>query len=385
MTVNGCSVSFNMPQALHDSTLVQGLPPYHRRQAYLVDEYPACPTEWLRSSGRIKSYFVPIVEGRGMWLDFNSCLRGVPQHVAIVVSVQGINAITGLPCKDAQLEQYRDQCPTHKKDFGPDRFCADCGHKWPKQNYLASTCTPPGGLWLDGFRAEDGTVRQYVLTEQKTRGVANALIGGDRVHALGLSFFLSKEVRPRAPAVRRTFGSTSHSLMDCTHDNELHSYCDDFSNSPPGATYGSSVNFMSLTCSSAEPAADMTMKMSNPTATKGSVKMGKPLGKIMARHLCAPSDDDDGSLNWMAADRDRSPTPEPVVTKKLEIAAGARLDQRVYDDPHGLDYWQSEPEGLIVINYCQEAEAERILAAGKVDLSGSREGFLKNVPVGNPV
>ena len=78
------------------------------------------------------------------------------------------------------------------------------------------------------------------------------------------------------------------------------------------------------------------------------------------------------------------PVKRLASVKQLEIAAGARINQHVYDDPNDLDFWQKEPEGLIVINYCTQAEAEEIIKAGKVDLSGNKEGFLQNVPVGNP-
>ncbi|WP_159124961.1 hypothetical protein, partial [Klebsiella pneumoniae] len=67
----------------------------------------------------------------------------------------------------------------------------------------------------------------------------------------------------------------------------------------------------------------------------------------------------------------------------MEIAAGARINQNIWDDPNSLDAYNAEPEGIIVINYCSEAEAEAILAAGKISLSGSKDGFLKSVPTGN--
>ena len=159
---------------------------------YLVDKYPACPSDWMRSEGIIKSYFVPVVEGHGMWIDFNENDNN-NHHVAIVISIQGINPITGLPCQDAQLEQYIEECPKHKIKFGPDRFCKKCDFKWPKQNYICTTGTPHGNFWLDGFKAANGIVRQYILTAEKMRGVASNIIGKDRVYAIGISFFLSKE------------------------------------------------------------------------------------------------------------------------------------------------------------------------------------------------
>jgi hypothetical protein len=91
-----------------------------------------------------------------------------------------------------------------------------------------------------------------------------------------------------------------------------------------------------------------------------------------------------------AAKMSFAPAPEPSApikklasTKAMEIAAGAKIDQRVYDDPNGLDFYQDTPEGIIVVNYCLEQEADAIVKAGKADVSGSKDGFLKDVPVGN--
>jgi len=158
MRNNGFSVGFNMPPALSGEE-IKTLPPYNKRMHFLVDKYPACPKDWLRSEGIVKSFFVPVVEGSGMWFDFNDN-ESHTHHVAIVISVQGVNPITGMPCNDAQLEQYIEECPKHKIKFGPDRYCSKCDYKWPKQNYITTTGTPRGHFWLDGFRTAEGIIRQ---------------------------------------------------------------------------------------------------------------------------------------------------------------------------------------------------------------------------------
>ncbi len=388
MTINGLSVGLNLPEALHskgesEDELPHGLPPYRPRRAYLVDEYPACPDSWLRSSGRIKSYFVPIMADTGLWLDFNACSRHA-NHTAMVVSVQGVNAVTGLPCKDAQLEQYKDQCPKHKEPFGPDRLCKKCNFKWPKQNYLSSTGTPHGALWLDGFRAEDGKVRQYVFTEQKLRSVAKAIIGEARVFALGISYFLSKEPRPApAPSALRgyhTLGAVEHFV-----DTSLEITADtcSFGDMPPNAP-GISINTLD---SSAIHTYNMATS-DNVVTNWGSGAKGMSAGPVKysggapaKKHFLSAAPK--GSLIASAAAFSGEKMAAAAV-KQLEIAAGARIDQQVYDDPNDLEFWQKEPEGLIVINYCTQSEAMKIIRAGKVDVSGSKEGFLQNVPKGNP-
>lgn len=377
MTANNMAVGLNMPEALKSrvidgNELSYGLPPYVPRCAFLVDEYPACPAHWMRSSGRIKSYFVPIKAGFGLWLDFNKSLSRVAQDVAVVVSAQGINAITGLPCQDAQLEQYLDKCPKHAENFGPDRFCRSCGYRWPKQNYLCSSGQPEGTLWLDGFRADDGVVRQYVITEEQVRSVAAAVVGADRVFALGISFFVSKSNRWH-PAVNRLMDSSAYTKFTGK------------------AILSNSSGFMPDPCAETElyegPIASASGPMSYGTSVSVSnnpVSDSPQASAVLRSHEAYASKLTQCSLNshkqgLTCADY----VPKEVAVKKLEIAAGAKVDQRIYDDPNSLDYWQAEPTALIVINYVSEEDCEKILAAGKVDLSGSPEGFLQNIPVGN--
>lgn len=384
MTGNNMAVGLNMPAALKSigsgaTEQAHGLPPHAPRRSFLVDEYPACPPDWLRSSGRIKSYFVPIKVGHGLWLDFNMTLQRVAQDVAIVVSAQGVNAITGLPCKDAALEQYIDKCAKHKEDFGPDRLCKSCGFKWPKQNYLCSSGQPRGFLWLDGFRAEDGVIRQYVFTEDQAKSVAKAIIGGDRVFALGISYFLSKTARPQPPdrsAYRAFSGGMSNTLGSGGTKGLVGGDLDD----GPIACAASGLS------SSENVSTSWSHNLADTASYTKSFDKGSASSKLSAR---LAQDDTKGSLlNTPSASKGRAAaqyTGNVVSVKKVEIAAGAKIDQRIFDDPNSLDYWQAEPTALIVVNYCTEEDAERIIAAGKVDLSGNPEGFLQQVPsVGNP-
>ena len=193
MKSNGMFVGLNTPNSLKSKGSKHSLPPYAKRKGYLVDQYPACPKNWMESKGKLVSYFVPVQEGQGMWLDFNKNFDH-SHDVAIVVSVQGVNPITGVACEDEHLERYVNKCPKCNTDFKPNRYCEKCDIKYPQQNYLSTTGTPAGKLWLDGFRTIEGAVRQYVLTAEKMRGVASHTIGNDRVFAIGISFFLASSI-----------------------------------------------------------------------------------------------------------------------------------------------------------------------------------------------
>lgn len=327
MSINGLTCTLNMPLALTQrfgtdgQEMTQSLPPYAPRKAFAVDAYPACPTSWMKGSATEASYFVPVRSEHGLWLDFNGNASN-PHHVAALISIQGVNAITGQRTDQMRLEQYRTNCPVHNVPFGHERFCPICGYKWDAQNYLAGNATPLGLFWLDGFRAEDGITRQFVLTEERMRGIAAQLIGEERVFAIGIAFFLSKEPKPQIP---RDTGRRPGLAFDDIDP------------------WGKDIIYR---------------------------------GGVLRRMLATTSP----TLSASAADQ---VSEAEIRQTALEIAAGAKINQRVHPDPLDLEKWQEKPAGIIYINYVDEETAKRIIAAGKVDMTAGGEGFLSSLLVGN--
>lgn len=360
MESNGFYVGLNMPDAIEskgDEDFVSKLPSYRKMKGMLVDEYPSAPSHWMRSEGKLASYFVGIKEGKGLWLDLNKNASH-NHHVAVVISVQGINPITGLPCKDPQLEQYIECCPKCNEKFSANRHCKACGHKWPKQNYICTNATPNGTFWLDGFKTAEGVIRQYILTQEKLRGVANHVTGGNQVYAIGLSFFISKEKKKQS--------SKTILFGDCW--NTMY-YCKSTPISTPIST-------------------------SIPFGDTGKLDYSAP--SSVKTSNCDSADYDSCSCDLSNARSVKKLTnncnttksafqamPEVKTKIQLEVGAGAKIDQQVYDDPEDLSFWKESPESLICINYCVEADANEILSRGRVPLNREKEGFLQGIPVGN--
>lgn len=323
----------NTPEAVTGEG-VRGLPPHHGRKVFLVDKYPACPKHWMRSEGRVTGFWFPFIMNNGLWLDFNGCARSTEYDVAVVISVQGVNAITGMPCTDAKLEQYYDKCPVCSESFGPERFCAGCGFKWPKQNYLSLTSCSNGAFWIDGFRDGNGRVRQYVMTPDIAKGVANAIIGKAAVPAIGLSFFLSRthRVKPKLvrPDVYLKLGAQSVG------------YDYDFGGDSKALSFDS--------------------------GSKGARSFGGSLTM-----LCSTEPD--------TARYGRIHCTQSAKVKAAHVGRGAEINQTVNDDSNGLDYWQEQPESIALLNYCTDDEADAIIAGGEVDVSGSGEGFMSKIPI----
>jgi hypothetical protein len=356
MSVGGLGVAMNAP-LLRSGSKTFELAHYRAVDTFVVDQYPACPVSWMRGGAGVGSYFVPLLEGRELWFDFNSC-GDHTHHVAIVISVQGVNPITGLKTDGVQLEQYVNNCPRHKVPFEQDRFCPKCKYGWPKQNYLCTTATPDGMLWIDGFRADDGTIRQYLVTSEVLRGVAAQLIGDARVYACGFTFYLSKEMRPaRSTPTSRGFGFVDFESKSAGPSVD----CLDFMDSSIGSPIST------YCCDSVEKSDEKFVKYS-----------GEISSKISSRKLFDSSNS--GRL-MSAGPSARSFASVSAPVKKLEIGAGVKVDQRIYDDPEAIEFWRDKPEATIYLNYTSQEEVDRIVCSGKRDEKA--EGFLTDIKVGN--
>lgn len=370
MEINGLFAEINMPPALAGDGL-HALPPHCKVQAYPVDEFPACPENWMHGSGKASSYFVPATVNRGMWFDF-TMNSGLSYDLAIVVSVQGINPVTGKKVTQLNLEQYREKCPVHNVAFQQDRFCTDCGYAWPAQNYIATTTGQM--LWIDGFRNEKGEVRQYIITEDIARGVAAQVIGDDRVWAIGFAFYLSKEPR-KNPVYTRGQDWGMHSLLMADsgeYGSDMASLdYDSCVSGPSGPTGPSGAVGAYGPCGDGSKSLSFNMAstqhVNSCSYSKGGMhrELKTGGGIIRAQSMMAPRT-----------------TPAPMTQQKmLEIGAGARINQEIGVDLNPIDYWQAEPIGLIYCNYVDDVMFRQILKAGQRQMK--KEGALAGLNVGN--
>jgi len=382
MQLDGLSCVLNMPPALRSVhrggvEVAQSLPPHAPQPVYLVDEYPGCPDVWERSGPRVVSYFVGVRENSGMWLDFNGCWAHL-HDVAVLPSVQGVNPITGQAQEGTALEQYRECCPVHTEVFQDQRFCPECKFHWPAQNYLATTGTPAGHLWIDGFRAKDGVVRQYIFTENEVRSVAAVKLGDKRVHSIGIAYYTSKVKKPEPPhrGVTRGIGGSSHNYSGGITGAPM------YKGGKGSSLYTSSVKHV------ATPSATYNVNHSDEeSGVLGFCSASTYTSAPGALHepdpgLFVPENQNLKALHGASIDGAlRGVVEEPLVIKKLEVGAGAKIDQEVHPDPQGLDFWNPEPAAIIYINYTTVEHVREILSAGK--RLEQEEGALAGVQVGN--
>lgn len=383
MHINGLCAEINLPPA-PEGDGIHNLPPYDRQNVYKVDDYAGCPANWMNGSGKAASFFLPVDTGKHLWLDFNGNWNH-SHHVAIVLSVQGINPITGLPTKSLRLEQYRDKCIIHGEDFGADRFCQKCNDnvpgdydgtkvttfpsKWPPQNYMTTVNHQSGQLWIDGWMAEDQTIRGFLITSETIRGIAQQIIGEDRVWAIGIAFYLSKEPKPpRMQSVLRTasFGGPSGQsagswgkMYSAKGSQEVFG-CED--------TYTCSVSNLNRSLSQGMGASQIPISES------------ETMRRLRTAVYTPESVKNDHCLDFA----NEFVAESLVETEKLEIGAGAKIRQELCRlDPNEPSFYKDEPEGLLYINYCTRADFDKIMAAGKIDRTKGGEGFMSGLKTGN--
>jgi hypothetical protein len=368
MQINGLSAEINLPDAPKGLD-IHSLPPYAKQDVYQVDDYAGCPQNWMHGSGKAASFFLPVDTDKHLWLDFNS--NWLHSHyVAIVLSVQGINPITGLPTKSLRLEQYRDKCIIHGDEFGADRFCQKCANnvpgeydgtrvdkfpsKWPPQNYMTTAKHTSGLLWIDGWMADNDTIRGFLITSETMRGIAQQIIGDDRVWAIGIAFYLSKEPKPiPLRPILRTAGISGQSF---------------------GFTHNSS-----------PPAVPVAFGKSDISYTANAT------GKYCCNSIPNSMEIQSYAHNIGNEEFATCPTSELILdqsslieTEKLEIGAGAKIQQQLCElDPNEPSFYKDKPEGLLYVNYCSKADFDKIMAVGQTDRAKNGEGFLSGLQTGH--
>lgn len=378
LAVNGVKMTINMPEAATEDLVDGKLPPYNPVKALVVDEYPDCPDNWEHGSSKASSYFVEAKEGCGMWLDFNAN-KDYEYDIAAVISIQGVNPITGQPTSvPLKLQKYEKQCPLHLEDFAQDRFCNKCGFKWPSQNFISSSGSPSDRFWLDGFRNAEGSVRQYVFTKDTAKGVANAILGEDKVYAIGVAFFRSKNKKFKkldgygwlnynghAAGRSGASGSSGYSGVSGRSGSSGYRGISSYSIDPkPISDRNAWLDRTSLHKSG------LHSHNYPRTGVGGSSAYSAPIqSNVVTEEV------NTYGTSFMDFDSD-----ENQDSISYEVGAGSKIKQDVYTDPNSLDYWEEEPHGLIYVNYTDSKTMKTILKGGK--RKETEEGFLSVVEVG---
>lgn len=180
-------ITFHKTERVPDAAQSASLPPSRGHfSIYDVKDYKAdCPSSW-----NVEGIFLPVQSTEAMWMSFRPTTP-----VALTVGAGGINAVTGNKLA-ATLE---------------------------KDAYLVAPPQP----WLDGWKNQDGTVRQFVCAEYK--GGAGMTVGeqliGSESKTGGIAIALFTPIKP-LPVVQtpshHVFGSGVK--LDGPFDGHLEAY-----------------------------------------------------------------------------------------------------------------------------------------------------------------
>src|SRR5271157_3049676 len=110
---------------------VHGLPPGSAIDVLPVDAFEQPMAHWIKGAG---NYVVPVDSDWGLWFDFTS---NDQMNTAVLLSIKGMNPVTGQRTNGLGLERYEEKCPIHNAKFKDGLFCEKCNYKWPDQNYIA--------------------------------------------------------------------------------------------------------------------------------------------------------------------------------------------------------------------------------------------------------
>jgi hypothetical protein len=346
MELNGFTAKIMQAERLRGEQTHE-LPPGRPLSVYKVDQFTKHPETWMRGDG---CYVVPVKSNKGLWFDWTD---NDAANTAILPSVKGCNPITGTPTSGFSLEEHNGKCPTHGIEFTGNRYCSECGYSWPTQNYV----TAPNTLWWDGFRSEDGSVRQFFFTEESMRDMPSQLIGEENtVPAFGFAFYSPKKRRLNRMAERRMLMSSEPNIMS---DMCLYS-----THSTNGVEYSSKFVDDTINCQSSP----VTYSQSDiPTISKEETifTYGDSMENLDDVLFGFDSSSDSTS-------RSRS-IQKPVA---VSVGAGAKINQSLRPDSYGVNSWKDTPDAVMRIYFVFEDEFNKWKDAsgGLSDATGMLSG-----------
>lgn len=350
------------------------LPPGRPIDVYPVDAFKHPMDHWIKGQGH---YVVPVDNNWGLWFDFT---MNESLNTSVLLSVKGMNPVTGQRTNGFALERYENKCPVHHKNFKDGLFCEDCNYKWPKQNYI----TYPNRLWWDGFRSSDGKVRQFFFTEDMAKSIPELVIGKeDTVPAFGFAFYNPKVRREPPPNTSHPRGTSGFSGSWGGTSILL------ASNSSSAKYGGQSAGGVCFDGATSYFSNNVVGSKITPTSFNFTSNNS---GGLLAEHTksCDYSCDEIKTSDSMKSVKApemlqrsvRSVKRSRKSTAEVGVGAGAEITQDLVGDPLKLEDWQDKPASVMRLYFVFVEQFEDIKAKGMKDLTGEKEGFLAGLPIG---
>ena len=268
ITVGGLPVNFQRTVRVPEgklNSLPAGLGSF---PIYRVSDFrQGCPETW-----RAEGYFMPMNPQEAMWLNFSGSYQN-PR--AAIIAAGNINAITGKPFDGGYLQAEKHESGT-----------LDIKLETP-QNYVVVPPQP----WIDGWKAEDGKVYQFVAAEMGSgQTIEGQITGEEKVGGIQIITFAPIPGK-KLPRIERPYE---------------HIVAGEW---PGSGCFGSF--------------ADSSMLKG-----MGGVEM-----------FCCAADSEPTMKSMRGVGSIRS----------MGLGRGAEINQKIYPDPYGLEIWQATPAGVDVL------------------------------------
>lgn len=413
MEHNGYKASIKKAPKLKNIEGTHSLPPGESIEAYPVDAFKEPLPAWIKGAG---NFVVPVDKEWGLWFDWT---RNDPVNTAVLPTVKGMNPITGQKTEGFGLEKYKAKCPVHGVEFKDGLFCEECNYKWPYQNFVSF----PNHLWWDGFRAADGTVRQFLFTEDLEKSIPELVLGkGETIPAFGFAFYATKnprkydrkyQIKEDTVLINSNIGSTTPQYHKCYDDSIGPSFGSALSHFGAFDSLIKNKNIVELDVEEA------TAKMGplgsiGMSPTMGSFGLFGPSGSIgasgesglqgMFGHkgiefccdsflqasatLCSTAqctNSEEKTLGKLSQSIQHhmnfmQDCSDIVEVKEVGIGAGAKIRQELMCDNLELTEWTEQPLAVMRIYFIFMDQFKDLSAKGMKDLVGNKDGFLHGLP-----
>lgn len=380
MTYKGYSAQVMESERLVGDS-IHSLPPGRALDVHQAETFNVYPENWVKKG----AFVIPVKPNKGLWFNFR---MNDENNTAVLLTVKGCNPITGLQSSGFHLDKYVDKCPKHGCDFVSERFCPECGYKWPDRSYLSGT-----PLWWDGWVA-DGAIRQFYFTEEMMRDIATHMIGKENtVPAFGFAFYSPKI--PREVYTAMNISTVSSSDIKYGYMKQLVPTINNVYYSSTSSdtlkSFNSSLSTKKnigrglLRCKS-ESAPSCSLDalysagaggQSAETYTVGASMLDAP-GLERDRGFPPSEECSADMVKDYPVDQERSFTPQ----KEVAVGAGAKIHQELPIDTYPVDSWKDTPDAVMTIYFVFQEEFKNMIAGGFKDFKDCKEGMLNGLPVG---
>lgn len=346
---------------------VHSLPPGRDLPVYQADAFKVYPENWMKGPG---VFVVPVRPNKGLWFDWRD---NDASNTAIIPTVKGCNPITGLQTTGFFLEKYEMKCPKHGCDLQAQRFCPECGYKLPDRNYVSQS-----PLWWDGFRSEDGSVRQFFFTEDMMRDIATHMIGKENtVPAFGFAFYSTKNPRPKV--VEHYIYNLQSYTPPTYMNNHVFSTSKSNLDVPKGnlrCAERSSSSIDKLYRAKTEASYSVTPPQSNQVVP--DMLTQAEMAGFVDHERCYGINQNSTADMVSSVEIRESYTPQ----KEVSVGAGVKIRQELPIDTGDLGIWKDKPDSVMTVYFVFQEEFNRMAAGGFKDFKDCKDGMLNGLPVG---